>query len=235
MLSKSQNDALLIVGNAANEHKEWVKYAEYCVLRERGLRKEAFKILDEFLIDAGKWEETDRIKFIEFLMPYSETVEDADYGPLPSPIREKLIKPTLEKWCDKETENSNPFRWYGELFCHFEYLEKALIINPKDDLARKVLLNWGTAGLDYATHHMPDYYIGDYNEDLKSISLLKEHVNKLSDSRSREIWSMELDDCAKLVINYAEWKASGHPDLIKWGKENQKCVSSGSAAYYYTK
>jgi hypothetical protein len=98
MISKSQNDALRIVGNAASERNEWVKYAEYCFLRERGLRKEAFKILDEFLIDAEQWEEADRIKFVDFLMPYSETVEDADYGPMPYPLCVKLIKPTLEKW-----------------------------------------------------------------------------------------------------------------------------------------
>jgi hypothetical protein len=113
-------------------------------------------------------------------------------------------------------------------------LDKALIINPKDDLARKVLLNRGTSGLDYATHHMPDFYIGDFSEDLDSISLLQDHVNKLSDSRSREVWAVELDDCAELVINYAEWKVSGHPDLERWGEENHKRVSSGVTHYYYT-
>lgn len=235
MISESQNKALIIVGNAANEYKEWKKYAEYCFLRARGLRKEAFKTLNEFLIDSEQWEETDRIKFVDFLMPYSETVHDADYGPLPFPIREKLIVPTLKKWCGTETKNADPFRWYGELLHDSKYLDKALIVNPQDDLTRKILLNWGTSALDYAAHHMPDHYIGDYSEDLKLIDLLKDHVNKLSNIRLREYWFAELDDCAELVKNYAEWKTSGHPDLVKWGEENKKRVSSGIAHYDYTK
>jgi hypothetical protein len=42
MISKDQNQACLEIGNEASKKEEWIDYAQYCFLREKGLRKKAF-------------------------------------------------------------------------------------------------------------------------------------------------------------------------------------------------
>ena len=50
VIANDQNKALLTVGNAALANPGWTAYANYCFAREKGLRKEAFRQLDNFLL-----------------------------------------------------------------------------------------------------------------------------------------------------------------------------------------
>jgi hypothetical protein len=236
MIAESQNKALLVVGKSAAENKEWTKYAQYCFDREKGLRKEAFGKLSEFLKETENWTEEEKITFVKFLLPFCEDIPDADYGPLPQPLSEKLIKPTLEKWCETELNDSNPFRWYGRYYGNKEHLIKALELNPHDDRARHVLLEWGTGHLYYSVHHLPEGYIGDLCEDLGLIEELKMHIIQLTDAKLKEFWTQELEEYAELIRNYAEWKKLGHSNLEAWGEKNHKIVSYRiQRVYYYGK
>lgn len=234
MIAESQNAALLIVGSRASRNENWMEYTQYCFDREKGLRKEAFSHLNEFLKLSQSWTIEQKIEFLQFLLPLSETVQDADYGPLPQPLSEKLIKPTLENWCLSETKNSAPFRWYGKYYRSFEHINRALEINPQDDKARQILLKWGTYQLYFSVHHLPEGYIGNLAEDLELIEEIKGHINQLTEPKLQEFWRKELEEYAELIQNYADWKESGHLNLEKWGEENKKLVSYGiSRAYYY--
>jgi len=233
MIAESQNTALLTVGKAAAENKEWTKFAQYCFDREKGLRKEAFGQLNDFLKNTESWTEEAKIEFVVFLFPFFETIQDADYGAFPQPLSEKLIKPTLKKWCLNEMNDSRPFRWYGKYYSSIEHVNRALEINPQDDKARQILLKWGTYHLYYSVHHLPEGYIGDLNEDLVLIDELRNHISKLIDVKLQKFWIRELEEDAELVKNYADWKKSGHSDLEEWGEENNKVVSYRMARVYY--
>ena len=41
--------ALLTVAGLAKKNPKWVYYADYCLYREKGIRKQAFKKLDSFI------------------------------------------------------------------------------------------------------------------------------------------------------------------------------------------
>jgi hypothetical protein len=83
MITTDQNQALLTVGNQATHHPAWADYAAYCLTREQGLRKDAFRHLTTFLAKADSWTLDQQIDFVSFLFPFFETVEAADYGPFP--------------------------------------------------------------------------------------------------------------------------------------------------------
>jgi len=236
MIADSQNTALLIVGAHASRNENWIEYVQYCFDREKGLRKEAFSHLNEFLSLSQSWTTKQKIEFLQFLLPLSETIQDADYGPLPQPLSERLIKPTLEEWCLSETKNSDPFRWYGRYYRSVEHINKALEIDPQDDKARQILLEWGTYQLYFSVHHLPEGFIGNLTENLELIETVREQINQLTEPELQEFWTKELEKYAELIQNYAEWEKSGHPDLEKWGEENKRLVSYGiSRTYYYNK
>lgn len=232
MTTKSPYNELLTIGKATAENKAWTKYAEYCFDRDKGLRKEAFVHLNEFLKSTESWTEDDKIKFVSFLSPFYESDR---YCPFPYPLSEKLIKPTLEKWCLKEMADSRPFRWYGKFYYAYEYFEKALKINPQDEQARLVLLKKRMYYLWYSVHELPDGYLGEPKEDLLLIDELKVEIAKLTDIKMQQLWTNTLENYTELVKNYIEWKKSGYSDLGKWGEANHKRVSLGVRTYYYDK
>ena len=47
------------------------------------------------------------------------------------------------------------------------HVERALDLNPQLDLARKTLVQWILADIDYNQHEMPWLYIHDPRDDLK--------------------------------------------------------------------
>ncbi len=234
MIAGSESEALLIVGKEAMLNSKWTEYAQYCFDREKGLRRDAFTHLNKFLDFADDWTFEEKVEFVRFLFPYCENVTNADYGPLPHPLMERLIKPVLEEWCIKEAGDSTPFRWYGK-YCHGGrgYIDKALTINPVDYVAREILTEWSIDGLFYSVHHLPDIYIGDYKEDLLLIKEVEAHIQLLADSQRQEYWTKRLESVAELISNYADWVESGHPNLQEWGEKNKKNVSSGVKIYYY--
>ncbi|HYE53414.1 MAG TPA: hypothetical protein VD996_01175 [Chitinophagaceae bacterium] len=233
MITNDQNIALLTVGNAALNNPDWTDYANYCFAREKGLRKAAFKHLDNFFQATANWTNDQKIEFIKFLFSFFETVEEADYGPFPQPLSERLVKPALQYWCEHENKDERPFRWYGTYYRSEGHLFKALELNPADDIARQRLLTWWTNNIYYSIHHLPEGYIGDPAEDLQLAEKIQSHIDQLTDPDLREKWTKELQENLELVRNYIEWKQSGHPDLEQWGKEKNKRVSYNLASTYY--
>lgn len=234
MIAKDQNIALLIVGNAATSNPEWKEYADYSFAREKGLRKEAFRHLEVFLQQTQKWTNEQKIEFMQFLFPFFETVIDADYGLFPNPLKEKLVKSTLEYWCSIEEKDERPFRWYGRYFNSDEHLFKAIEINPKDDLARQALLKRWSYWINYSLHHLPDYYIGDPAYDLETTESAKKQIAHLSTKKLQDEWLTGFEANLELIRNYIEWQTSEHPNLEQWGEENKRRVSYRlSQSHYY--
>ena len=230
---ETEYNEFLTIGKVAAENEKWTKFAQYCFDRDKGFRKQAFEHLNDFLKSAESWTEDEKIKFVSFLSPFYEDI--SRYCPFPHPLSEKLIKPTLEKWCLKEMTSSSPFRWYGKFYASFKHLERALEVNPEDEQARLDLLEKGIEYLWYSVHHLPEGYIGYPQEDLLLIDELQNETAKLSDIKLQQFWTKSLEKYAELVRNYVEWKKSGHSNLEKWGEENHKRVSSGVGTYYYEK
>ena len=235
MISKDQNIALITVAKAAKNYPELKDYSEYCFDREKGLRKQAFRKLDSFLNSAKDWTFNQKVEFTKFLFPFFETIEDADYGPFPQPLKDKLIKKTLEDWCQNEVSDSRPFRWYGKYYRSEKHILRAIEINPKDDIARETLINWWIFSIYYSVHHLPEVYIGNPFDNIKLANKIREHILKLSDKTKKEHWTNELEEDVELIKNYIDWERSSHPNLVEWGKENNRKVDYYLSRAYYSK
>lgn len=233
MIAEDQNKSLIILAKSAANNPAWVDYANYCLNREKGLRKEAFISLNIFLKNTETWTVEQKKDFVNFLFLVFETVKDADYGGFPQPLSEKLIKPTLLEWCKIEQKNNNPFRWYGKYFRSEEHLFKALKLEPTDNLARTTLISWWSYNLYYSVHHLPDYYIGDPKQDILLSEKIKYHITQLTSQDLKDIWTKEIEEELELIKNYIDWKKSGHPNFNKWGEENNKSIGYGLTRTYY--
>ncbi len=233
MITKEQNNALLSIAEATSKNPKWKEYATYCINREKGLRKLAFKNLDNFITSTQNWTINDKIDFLKVIFLLFEGVAEADYGGFPQPLSEKVIKPTLEKWCEFEKTDNSPFRWYGTYYGSEAHLFKALEMNPSDDVARSTILNWWTDRIYYSIHHLPDGYIGNPQEDLLLIEKIKAQISQLTDNKRKEYYTKELNEDLEIINNYIEWTKSKHLDFEEWGKENKKRVGYNLTTIYY--
>jgi len=233
MIAKSQNQALLTVAEKASLNPLWSSYSEYCKLREKGLRKQSFEKLNIFIESFKSFTFEQKTEFAIFIYELAESVADADYGPLPHQLSIE-IKEVLIAWTENESSDSRPFRWFAKFFHGFDYINKALDINPQDDKARVFLINSLTYEIWYSTHHLPDYYIGEPDEDLQKANIAKQHIDKLTDYKQQYSCNQELENALELVKSYSDWENSGgSPEFQNWAKQNQRKYDSGIVAYYY--
>jgi hypothetical protein len=235
MIAQSQNQALLVSAEKSSLNPLWSNYSEYCQLREKGLRRQSFEKLNIFIERFRSFTFEQKTEFAIFIYELAENIEDADYGPLPHQLAIEL-REVLIAYTEKESNDSRPFRWLAKFFNEYHYINKALDINPLDDKARVFLIDRLSYGISYSTHHLPDYYIGEPEQDLQQANLAKQHIARLTDCEEKHYWNQEIETELELVKSYSDWKNSDSSlDFKSWAKQNQRKFDSGISAYYYDK
>jgi hypothetical protein len=177
MIAHSQNAACLAVTEEADKVPAWKQYARYCSLREQGLRRQAFTSLDSFIAEALQWGFVEQRAFVLWLCSKMDTVENADYGPFPAPLRTRLFLPFFNEWLRREPDNDEACALRARYLGEPGFYRRALEINPRNQRARHALALACIGGIWDATHHLPHYFIGDEGEvkalaTFRSLSIL---------------------------------------------------------------
>ncbi|MBF0715689.1 hypothetical protein [Gemelliphila palaticanis] len=224
------NQALEFLIEVFDEEEE---YKNYLINREKGFRKEAFQHLDLFIEDFETREEVKQMDFIRTLFALENRSFMMDVG-FPYPLK-KVLNEKLEEYCENGKADEKIFYWAGKYLYRMDYVRKSLAINPYYDDARIYMIEVKLDRLWFATHHLPDYYCkdGQEQEDLKLCEVTQKEIEKLSSEEKRKYLFRDLYFYQELIENYIEWKKSGTLSFLEWGKENNKKVDSGVIAIYY--
>jgi hypothetical protein len=166
MVSDADMDGLAELSGQARERTDWLGFARFCDLRGKGLRAEAFKSLSQFLAQATSWPFEARLQFTRWLLDRWRPGLN-----LPQPLHAHLVVPTVREWIKNDPHEASAHLWLGLLGCDNPtlHVERALELDPHLDSARKTLVQWILADIDYNQHEMPSLYIHDPREDLKSL------------------------------------------------------------------
>ena len=159
-------DELADLAVQASERAEWLGFARFCELRAKGLRADAFKALSGFLDQAETWPFETRLQFIHWLLDKWGNGLD-----LPQPLYARLVVPTAREWANSKPQEPRAHLWLGLLRCDNPtlHVERALELDPALELARKTLVQWILADIDYNQHEMPSLYIHDPRADLEAL------------------------------------------------------------------
>ena len=173
------------------------KFKEYCEYREKGLRKEAFAKLNEFIDGALDWKFNDKKEFSDWVLWVNNgSPEIIDL--IPQPLKARFIEPVLKEWKEIEPNNSAPFRWSGGL----EDLRKAIQLNQDDQIARIKLAEIILTATNYSIHELPNGYLGDANDDLDLVlEALKVIENIKNNDKNISIWA-ELSENYKIITEF---------------------------------
>jgi hypothetical protein len=145
-------------------------FADYCILLDKGLRKDALKSLDKFIENTQNWDYPTKAFFCKTIFSISKTNNDIDFI-LTTNLTDKLVKPTLLEIISQEPKNYLAFKWSGQYFRDTTSIKKAHELNPSDSDIKLILLNRLENDIWRSTHHLPDGYLGDFEDDEQDLQL----------------------------------------------------------------
>jgi hypothetical protein len=217
---------MLAAAAGAERVPAWEGYARYCRFRERGLRREALRSLDEFLRAAERWTFEERREFAGWLSRPLEARETPYDDLTPHPLIARLLRPTLLEWAEREPGAALPHRWLGMFFSGYphamtglssqEHLRRAVELDPREQPSRIRLIHHQLGYLEYAVHHLPDYYIGDPEEDLAFTAEVARLIEGVADPRTRSDLRAELGVGRQLVEDWIAFRGEGGADFDEW-------------------
>lgn len=188
---------------------DWADFARYCAARSRGLRTEAFSALDAFLGGARDWPFDARLAFAQWVIGH-RAGSSLDGAFAPQPLVQQLLAPTVRLWCEREPDNAQA--WFARAILRSdrpaEDMERALVLEPSHEEARRILVEWIVADIGYNQHEMPAFYIHDPRVDLLAIDRVVSLVADAGDAGWREALGRE---AAELRRTAEAWLAA-HPN-----------------------
>lgn len=211
-------------------------FKKFCVLKEKGLRKESFKALSSFIDEANKWGKDKKMNFACWLFTLFE-VSDNIHHLLVHPLEENLLKPILEEWIKNNPEEPRPYRWYG-LFLQTEkcidYLKNAIELGGRSEqLSFLKLIDINLYSLWYSFHHISeDLYLGNIEKDSILITKLQQLNDKLECQQTKKDNDEEINYYRELLNDWMIFKNEQEKDFINWCKNKGKDYHWTNAYYY---
>ncbi len=229
--NQSNFEGLLAVGDSIATEVLWRSFADYCSLREKGLRKQALASIDRLICQSADWTDEERRRFTNWI--YETHLGSPEVHQLiVTPLNQQLLIPTLETWIADDPANATPRRWLGFATGNYTHFTEALSRNPKDDISR-YRLAWGHLDdVDYQCHHLPEYFIGDPADALKLLDDARDLCKCFCDPRLMPSLEVKLTILYGKVNDWITFQESGGNSFSDWCRKNDRAYEWVSAIYY---
>lgn len=230
--NKANFDGLKAAADALDMHPGLELIAEYCRLREKGLRRRAFSALGEFLQSVNSWNPRKARSAAKHILEVHGRLPEAHQF-LSQPLLTQFLIPTLEAWVEAEPYCVTGLRWLGILTNNTELLGRALNESPEDVPSRRYLVNIGLSDVDYATHHLVEsQFIGELEEARKSLRDARKLVVSAPSPEGFEALLGELEHYEALLSDWVAYKTAPDGTFPEWCKSRGRNYSWPSIFYY---
>lgn len=152
--NRTNFDGLKTIGEAYLAREGYEGFANYCILRGKGLKKSAFAALNQFLGEAKSLEIEKQRGFAAELAALSFNNKDV-HQLLPQPLK-SYITAILQSWCDEGPGLAAPYRWLAVIAQDSKYFELALHKDAEDQIALGGLASDLLRVVDYQMHHLSE-------------------------------------------------------------------------------
>jgi hypothetical protein len=209
-------------------------YAEYCRLRESGLRSQAFAALARFITFAAALPDRERRALSDWLMSTREQHNRVDEV-LPHPLKVNVVEPTLEAWRN-DTRDAAPRRWLGILHHDRDLLDDAIACDATDDIARRHLIRLLLDHVAFSTHHLSEgLYLGDIPTDFAFLDKAKHELQQLRDPERRDRAAHRETAQRQLLEDWQTYSRSKPDEPFRDWCTRQGKQHGWAGIYYYEK
>lgn len=230
--NKSNFEGLLKLADEFDKFTELQLLANYCRLREQGLRRSAFQTLDAFLEASHTFNEsTARITAVKILESNALTTEAHQF--LTQPLMTQFLNPTLRAWMDAEPEANVPVRWLGMMSRDYTLLETALLMDPDDVPVRKLLIERELSIADWITHHLDEsVLLGPVENVVIAMQRAKNLIAGSSDPDAFAYFNLDVHYYCALVEDWKAYSDSREGSFADWCEKKGRKYNYPTKFYY---
>jgi len=232
---KANFEGLLGLASELEKTPELGMLAEYCVLREKGLRSKALARLDDFLSGAALWEIGLARRNVLIILQANERTPAARQF-MTHPLLMRLIHPILDQWIDDDPSAFEPLRWSGLLRSDSNALRCALSLSLGDIPLRRRLIEKALDVVYYATHHLSEsMLLLSIEETRAAIATARQWITSAPDISSFADLSAETDQYEQMVDDWVAYRQSpvGKLDVFPQWCQARRHTYSWPAVFYY--
>lgn len=207
-------------------------FAEYCLFKEKGLRKKAIESINKFIEELklkNIYEQREIAVELTKLSYYNSRIHQL----LSYPIHQSLQE-IFKRWCSEDKINYIPFCWMGYLSRDITYFEKSFELNKNDIITVRALINKRLDSVDFQTHHIGEsYFIGEISIALKLLEEVLFYLEYIPQNEEKIFFLKEYNYYKKLVELWIEYsKEKSQIQFSEWCESKNEVFNFGKCFYY---
>ncbi len=201
--NRSNFVGLKAIGEQYALQPDYALFAAYCLQKEQGLKKQATQSAQDFVGVASQLALSRQREIAAQLAALA--FDNRHIHQLLSFHLTTFIRQVLEKWANDEPLNPTAHKWLGYISADISCFERALILNPKDDLCISYLAKEQLNRVDYQSHHLSESrFLGDIATAFASLQNAASLIDTLSSPEEKTAIQAQHDYYAALL---ACWQA----------------------------
>jgi len=233
--NKNNFAGLNAIGEQYKSKEGYERFASYCLLKEKGLKKQANQEIEEFVSEIKKGSKDQRRKLAEELTTlwfWNQEIHQLISHPL-----HQFIYQTLEEWCDSDPGNAVVHRWFACMGGGLKHFEEAVLLDPADEISATRLIQAHLSDIDFQTHHLAESRLIGSVEELKaSLKEANRYVNMIKTDELKHDVSKELDYYFKLVSAWEQYNSKEHIETFsEWSIAKGYDFKFSKIFYYHEK
>jgi hypothetical protein len=227
--NKKNFNGLLALSEELDAHPDLAPLANYCRLREKGLRREALSALERFLAASRSLDCAAARSAVVAILESNARARDVHQF-LAQPLVTQFLMPTLRAWIDDEPATCVPVRWLGILSPDIELLDRALSMCPEDTPVRKMLIERDLSSADYATHHLDETkFLGSVTEVVTALAHARDLIANAPEPEALAHLTSEVHYFDALVADWTAYSKNPIGSFPEW------CAKQGRKYEYRVK
>lgn len=216
------------IGEKYSSIEGYELFGKYCLQKELGLKKLAVSSIKDF-VDYSKKQPLKKQRTIAEELSSLGFWHGEAHQLLAHPLVE-FLKEVLQCWAADEPNNPTPHKWFGYVAGDTSAYERALSLNPKDDICISQVVRANFENIDYQTHHLSEsILLGCINDAKYSLEKAGRLITKLSAQDLKNTMQGELEYYAKLLSCWEEYSSLGtNEPFPDW------CASKGNEFNFWS-
>ena len=220
------------IGEKYSSIEGYELFGKYCLQKELGLKKLAVSSIKDFVDYSKKQPLKEQRTIAEELSSLGFWHGEA-HQLLAHPLVE-FLKEVLQCWAADEPNNPTPHKWFGYVARDTSAYERALLLNPKDDICISQIVCADFGSIDYQTHHLSEsILLGCINDAKYSLEKAGRLIETLSAQDLKNTMQSELEYYAKLLNCWEEYSSLGTSEPFPdWCASKGNKFNFWSVVYY---
>lgn len=225
-------EGLASIGAAYATETDLAFFSQYCLLREKGLRKQAHEAASSFSRHLKSLNPASQRRICVHLIQLQSANPDV-HQLLPHPIKTELMH-ILEEWVEASPREVSPLVNLGLLSHDIRYFQAALELQPNEQPSIARLAESHLSDVAFQTHHLSESrLIGSADDANKALCEAEALIERVENPDHRAALKDELLHYRRLMSEWAIYSADmPNQSFTEWSQARGNHYEFPSVVYY---